>query len=45
MEKASPVGLAIDKNQTVLLDWLRDVATGMQAKLDAAEGVVVGKME
>ena len=45
MEKASPVGLAIDKNQTVLLDWLRDVAKGMQAKLDAAEGVVVGKME
>ena len=45
MEKASPVGLAIDKNQTVLLEWLRDVAKGMQAKLDAAEGVVVSKME
>lgn len=44
-EKASPVGLAIDKNQPVFLDWLRDVSKGMQAKLDAAEGVVVSKME
>jgi len=45
MEKASPVGLAIDKNQPALLEWLRDVAKGMQAKLDAAESVVVRKME
>ena len=44
-EKASPVGLAIDKNQPVFLDWLRDVSKSMQAKLDAAEGVVVSKME
>lgn len=36
-EKAQPVGLAIDKNQTVYLDWLRAVATQMAEKLKADE--------
>jgi polar amino acid transport system substrate-binding protein len=36
-EKAQPVGLAIDKNQTAYLDWLRAVATKMSDKLKASE--------
>lgn len=36
-EKAQPVGLAVDKNQTVYLDWLRAVATQMSEKLKASE--------
>ena len=36
-EKATPVGLAIDKNQPALLTWLRDVAKTMQPKLTAEE--------
>ncbi|MBP2290700.1 substrate-binding periplasmic protein [Azospirillum rugosum] len=36
-EKANPVGLAVDKNQTAYLDWLRAVAKDMQPKLQAAE--------
>ncbi len=43
-EKAQPVGLAIDKNQGPFLDWLRAVAKGMQAKLDADELRVIDKM-
>jgi polar amino acid transport system substrate-binding protein len=36
-EKAQPVGLAIDKNQTVYLEWLRAVATQIAEKLKADE--------
>lgn len=43
-EKASPVGLAVDKNQGAYLDWLRSVAKGMQPKLTADEQRVVGTM-
>lgn len=44
-EKASPVGLAVDKNQKVYVDWLRTVAKSMQAKLDEDEQRVVQKMK
>jgi polar amino acid transport system substrate-binding protein len=36
-EKAQPVGLAIDKNQTVYLEWLRAVAAQIAEKLKADE--------
>ncbi|WP_241076802.1 substrate-binding periplasmic protein [Achromobacter xylosoxidans] len=36
-EKASPVGLAIDKNQPEYLAWLRQAAAGMKTRLDADE--------
>lgn len=36
-EKASPVGLAVDKNQAEYLAWLRQVAVTMKPKLDADE--------
>lgn len=36
-EKAQPVGLALDKGQTVFLDWLRDVEKTMHGKLEADE--------
>ncbi len=36
-EKASPVGLAIDKNQPEYLAWLRQVPAGMKTRLDADE--------
>ena len=36
-EKAQPVGLAVDKNQAVYLDWLRAVATQISEKLKADE--------
>ena len=36
-EKASPVGLAIDKNQPDYLAWLRQVAAMMKPVLDADE--------
>lgn len=36
-EKAQPVGLAVDKNQTVYLEWLRAVAKRMTEKLKADE--------
>ena len=45
MEKANPVGLAIDKNQTVYLDWLRAVAKQMEPKLAADEQRIVGAMK
>lgn len=44
-EKASPVGLAIDKNQPVYLAWLRQVEKTMQAKLTADESNVVEHMK
>jgi polar amino acid transport system substrate-binding protein len=36
-EKAQPVGLALDKNQPVFLDWLRGVEKTMHPKLEADE--------
>ncbi|MDR3454841.1 MAG: transporter substrate-binding domain-containing protein [Rhodoferax sp.] len=44
-EKASPVGLAIDKNQPVYLNWLRQVEKTIQAKLTANESAVVEHMK
>jgi polar amino acid transport system substrate-binding protein len=44
-EKTSPVGLAIDKGQDVLLTWLRDVTKTMQPELDKAEAAIVNTME
>ena len=43
-EKASPVGLAVDKNQAAYLEWLRAVAKQMQPKLSAEEHRIVGAM-
>jgi len=43
-EKASPVGLAIDKNQTVYLDWLRAVSKQMEPKLAADEQRIIGTL-
>ncbi len=40
-EKASPVGLAIDKNQPDYLNWLRAVAIQQKPTLDAEERRVV----
>jgi polar amino acid transport system substrate-binding protein len=36
-EKAQPVGMALDKNQPVFLDWLRAVEKTMHPKLEADE--------
>jgi len=44
LEKAAPVGLAVDKNQAALLDWARAVAKQMQPKLAADEQRIVGTM-
>lgn len=44
-EKASPVGLAVDKNQPVYLDWLRQVARAQQSRLSADEARVVQTMK
>ena len=44
-EKASPVGLAVDKGQPVYLDWLRQVEKNMQATLTADEKRVVEGMK
>ena len=43
-EKASPVGLAIDKNQTVYLEWLRAVSKQMEPKLAADEQRIIGAL-
>ena len=43
-EKASPVGLAIDKNQTVYLEWLRAVSKQMEPKLAADEQRIIGSL-
>ena len=43
-EKAQPVGLAIDKNQQVFLDWLRAVEKTVHAKLEADEQTVIATM-
>jgi len=44
IEKAQPVGAAIDKNQPEFLEWLRAVATSMHAELLQSELRVVDKM-
>lgn len=44
-EKASPVGLAIDKNQQAYLDWLRQVEKTLQPVLDADEKRIVESMK
>ena len=44
-EKAQPVGLAIDKNQQVFLDWLRAVEKTVHAKLEADEQRVIATMQ
>lgn len=44
-EKASPVGLAIDKNQAAYLEWLRQVAKARKAQLDADEARVIGALK
>jgi polar amino acid transport system substrate-binding protein len=43
-EKASPVGLAVDKNQGPYLEWLRAVAKQMEPKLTADEQRIVSTM-
>lgn len=45
MEKAQPVGVAVDKNQSAYLAWLRAVATSIQPKLEAAEQRVIETMQ
>jgi polar amino acid transport system substrate-binding protein len=37
IEKAQTVGLALDKNQPMFLDWLRAVEKTMHPKLEAEE--------
>jgi polar amino acid transport system substrate-binding protein len=44
-EKASPVGLAVDKNQPVYLEWLRAVAKSIAPQLEADEQKVVATMQ
>lgn len=44
-EKASPVGLAVDKNQAAYLEWLRQVARARKAQLDADEARVIGALK
>lgn len=44
-EKASPVGLAIDKNQPAFLEWARAVAKTQRPKLDADESRIVSTMQ
>jgi polar amino acid transport system substrate-binding protein len=44
-EKASPVGLAVDKNQQVYLDWLRAVEKTLEPKLAAEEKRVVENLK
>ena len=43
-EKASPVGLAVDKNQPAYLEWLRQVAKAQKTRLDADEARIIGAM-
>lgn len=45
MEKASPVGLAVDKNQAAYLGWLREVVKTQKTKLDADEARIVSTMK
>jgi polar amino acid transport system substrate-binding protein len=43
-EMATPIGLAIDKNQPEYLNWLKAVNEGMKSKLDADEARIIDKM-
>ena len=45
MEKAAPVGMAIDKNQPAFLAWARAVEKELEAKLKADEMRVVDTMK
>jgi polar amino acid transport system substrate-binding protein len=45
MEKAQPVGMAIDKNQPAFLDWARAVEKSIHPKLETAEEQVVSTMK
>ena len=44
-EKATPVGLAIEKNQPEFLAWLQAVAQKMQPQLEASEQKVIETMK
>ena len=44
-EKAAPVGMAVDKNQTAFLQWARAVEKEMEPKLKADEARVVDTMK
>jgi len=44
-EKAAPVGMAIDKNQTAFLTWARAVEKEMEPKLKGDEARVVDTMQ
>jgi polar amino acid transport system substrate-binding protein len=44
-EKASPVGLAVDKSQTAYVEWLRAVANSIAPQLEADEQKVVATMQ
>jgi polar amino acid transport system substrate-binding protein len=44
-EKASPVGLAVDKNQQAYLDWLRAVEKTLEPKLAAEEKRVIESLK
>ncbi len=44
-EKAAPVGMAIDKNQTAFLQWARAVEKEVESKLKADEARVVDTMK
>jgi polar amino acid transport system substrate-binding protein len=44
-EKSAPVGMAIDKNQSVFLQWTRAVAKEIEPKLRASEAQVVDTMK
>jgi polar amino acid transport system substrate-binding protein len=41
---ATPIGLAIDKNQPEFFNWLKAVNDGMKAKLDADEVRIINAM-
>ena len=43
-EMATPIGLAIDKNQPEYLNWLKALNDSMKAKLDADEARIIGTM-
>jgi polar amino acid transport system substrate-binding protein len=45
MEKAQPVGMAIDKNQPELLAWMTAVEKSVHGKLEASEEAVVATMK
>jgi polar amino acid transport system substrate-binding protein len=44
-EKAAPVGMAVDKNQTVFLQWARAVEKEIEPKLKADEARVIDTMK